>query len=172
MQSATSVAKKMKSMKLHSSSSPSNPVKNLVFNVDDDDDDDDDEDVMMVTTTQTSNKKKKSSTTEKKSSKSNQDKDLDEKKKTNEKTKITNKKKSAKKSKNDNVKQKTKGGTKSSGRSTSSTGSRQLLAFIDWSNPAQCRKILESMPGVDPSDIEGWTDEEVRRDILEMYNVG
>lgn len=172
MQSATSVAKKMKSMKLHSSSSPSNPVKNLVFNVDDDDDDDDDEDVMMVTTTQTSNKKKKSSTTEKKSSKSNQDEDLDEKKKTNEKTKITNKKKSAKKSKNDKVKQKTKGGTKSSGRSTSSTGSRPLLAFIDFSNPAQCRKILASIAHVDSSEVEDLTNEEVRRDILELYNLG
>jgi len=181
MQSSTSVAKKMKSMKLDTSSSPSKSVKSLVFNVDDDDDDDDDEDVMMLTT-QTSNKKKKSSTTEKKSSKSNQDKDLDEKKKTNKKnekktnndvaSKISNKKKSAKKSKNNKIEEKTKGGTKSSARSTSSPGSRPLLAFIDWSNPAQCRKILESMPGVDSSDIEDWTNEEVRRDILEMYNVG
>ena len=172
----------MKSMKLDTSSSPSKSVKSLVFNLDDDDDDDDDddEDVMMLTT-QTSNKKKKSST-EKKSSKSNQDKDLDEKKKTNKKnekktkndvaSKISNKKKSAKKSENNKIEEKTKGGTKSSARSTSSPGSRPLLHLIDWSNPAQCRKILESMPGVDPSDIEGWTDEEVRRDILEMYNVG
>ena len=169
-------------MKLDTSSSPSKSVKSLVFNLDDDDDDDDDddEDVMMLTT-QTSNKKKKSSTIEKKSSKSNQDKDLDEKKKTNKKnekktkndaSKISNKKKSAKKSENNKIEEKTKGGTKSSARSTSSPGSKPPLGFIDWSNPAQCRKILESMPGVDPSDIEDWTDEEVRRDILEMYTVG
>lgn len=178
MQSST-VAKKMKSMKLHSPSSPSKHVKNLVFDADNDDDDDDNKDVVILPTTQTSKKKKKSSTTEKKSSKSNQDKDLDEKKQTNKKntkndnaSTITNKKKSAKKSKKSKIEEKTKGGTKSLGRSTSSPGSKPLVAFIDWRDPALCREILTSIANVHSSEVEDLTNTDVMHDILQLYNVG
>lgn len=181
MQSST-VAKKMKSMKLHSPSSPSKHVKNLVFDADNDDDDDDNKDVVILPTTQTSKKKKKSSTTEKKSSKSNQDKDLDEKKQTNKKNEkntkndnastITNKKKSAKKSKKSKIEEKTKGGTKSLGRSTSSPGSKPLVAFIDWRDPALCREILTSIANVHSSEVEDLTNTDVMHDILQLYNVG
>jgi hypothetical protein len=166
-------------MKLHSPSSPSKHVKNLVFDADNDDDDDDNKDVVILPTTQTSKKKKKSSTTEKKSSKSNQDKDLDEKKQTNKKntkndnaSTITNKKKSAKKSKKSKIEEKTKGGTKSLGRSTSSPGSKPLVALIDWHDPAQCREILISIANVHPSEVEDLTNTDVMNDILQLYNVG